>query len=103
MNGNPHNKDASLCDTLAKGTSGSHSACCCTGNKDACLSTGLCLALWGYGGDGLLWVSGCTDPTWQNPACPRFCVNNCESKRAMVMTHVNLPDNGRLVGIAGGG
>ncbi|KAM5357947.1 hypothetical protein ACJZ2D_015742 [Fusarium nematophilum] len=66
------------CNPSAEGTKGSHSACCSTVNKDACLSTGLCLASWGVGIGEILWVTWCTDSTWQDPACARFCVNNSE-------------------------
>ncbi|KAK4031312.1 hypothetical protein C8A01DRAFT_21449 [Parachaetomium inaequale] len=74
MNGDAAGSDAGLCNPSAKGTAGSHSACCSIGNGDTCLSTGLCLSSWSSGADGLLWASGCTDPTWQDPSCANFCV-----------------------------
>ncbi|KAH7137523.1 hypothetical protein B0J13DRAFT_609540 [Dactylonectria estremocensis] len=77
MNGDLANPDlvATPCNPYAKGTTGSHSACCSITNKDACLSTGLCLGPWSNSPNSVLWVAWCTDSTWQDPACPRFCLN----------------------------
>ncbi|KAJ0421470.1 hypothetical protein BJY00DRAFT_312075 [Aspergillus carlsbadensis] len=44
-----------------------HSACCATAT-DTCLSSGLCIA-----STGLIYESGCTDPTWESEACPHVC------------------------------
>ncbi|KAM7186748.1 hypothetical protein V8F20_011259, partial [Naviculisporaceae sp. PSN 640] len=66
--------DIEACDLSATGQAGSHSACCNAPNKDACLSSGLCLASWSTGSDQMLWIGGCTDSTWQDPACSRLCV-----------------------------
>lgn len=79
MNGNILDSAAmSLCNPSATGKTDSHSACCNTVNHDACLSTGVCLASWSSGSDSMFWVGGCTDSTWQDPACARYCVNNGE-------------------------
>ncbi|KAM7222507.1 hypothetical protein V8F06_002001 [Rhypophila decipiens] len=40
---------------------------------DVCLSTGLCLNTGSKGPTGLLWLNGCTDPTWRDRACPQYC------------------------------
>ncbi|KAF2122043.1 hypothetical protein BDV96DRAFT_136726 [Lophiotrema nucula] len=51
---------------------GQHSSCCRIG--DACMTNGLCLAPsnkrdgWNY-----YWRDGCTDSTFQDPACPNYC------------------------------
>ncbi|KAL3447645.1 hypothetical protein BJX65DRAFT_307710 [Aspergillus insuetus] len=44
-----------------------HSACCATAT-DTCLESGLCIA-----STGLIYESGCTDPTWESDACPHVC------------------------------
>ncbi|KAM7202653.1 hypothetical protein V8F33_002579 [Rhypophila sp. PSN 637] len=66
--------DVEACDLSVSGTAGSHSACCNVPKQDVCLSSGLCLATWATGRDTMLWVGGCTDPTWQDPACWNHCV-----------------------------
>jgi Fe-S cluster biogenesis protein NfuA len=48
-------------------SSSEHSACCATAT-DTCLSSGLCIA-----STGLIYESGCTDPTWESDACPHVC------------------------------
>ncbi|KAL3485042.1 hypothetical protein BJX62DRAFT_243373 [Aspergillus germanicus] len=48
-------------------SSSDHSACCAT-ETDTCLSSGLCIA-----STGLIYESGCTDPTWESEACPHVC------------------------------
>jgi hypothetical protein len=51
---------------------GQHTSCCAPG--DICLTNGLCQSQ----GDNnrkanLFWRNGCTDPTWNDPACPKHC------------------------------
>jgi hypothetical protein len=52
-----------------------HSGCCATkraSNADLCLSNGLCMST----RDeymGLIWQTGCTDPTGKDTACPKIC------------------------------
>ena len=41
------------------------SACCNLDHGDTCLSNGLCIA----SEDGGLWIDGCTDPAFADPAC----------------------------------
>ncbi|KAI0178837.1 hypothetical protein GGR52DRAFT_276457 [Hypoxylon sp. FL1284] len=61
------------CNSNATGTDNSHSACCNIENADACLSTGLCLNSLSRQSNHLLWATGCTDPTFQDPSCPQYC------------------------------
>ncbi|KAI0473696.1 hypothetical protein GGR56DRAFT_546024 [Xylariaceae sp. FL0804] len=63
------------CDSNATGEAGSHSACCDVANSDACLSSGLCLNTAATGPSHVLWSTGCTDETFQDPACPKWCLN----------------------------
>ncbi|KAH8422485.1 uncharacterized protein LDX57_000238 [Aspergillus melleus] len=53
-------------------TTTQHSPCCplrpSTKNPAICLTSGLCLS-----SNGLIYISGCTDPTWTDPACPSVC------------------------------
>ncbi|KAB8527818.1 hypothetical protein FH972_025469 [Carpinus fangiana] len=51
-----------------RGAANSH---CCAWT-DACLTNGYCLAASGNMTNTLLRES-CTDPTWRDPACPRYC------------------------------
>ncbi|KAI5918689.1 hypothetical protein F4810DRAFT_715289 [Camillea tinctor] len=64
-----------LCNPNATGTEGSHSACCNVDNADACLSTGLCLNTAARQQSHILWATGCTDATFQDPACPQYCLH----------------------------
>jgi hypothetical protein len=50
-----------------------HSACCAYG--DLCLTNGLCrnVGTDEAAGDNVYWQIGCTDPTFQDPACPKYC------------------------------
>lgn len=45
-----------------------HSSCCLV--YDQCLTNGLCLQphQWNW-----VWRDACTDPTFQDPSCPKFC------------------------------
>ena len=61
------------CDSSVTGQTGSHTSCCNKATGDACLSTGLCLGTAAKTADALLWINGCTDPTWRDPACPQYC------------------------------
>lgn len=58
-------EDSPPCDLNSSG----HSACCLP--NAVCLSNGLCWQqdLW----NNRLARFGCTDPTWQDNACPRIC------------------------------
>jgi hypothetical protein len=52
--------------------SGGHSSCCAPG--DNCLTNGLCQGQRdNLRQSNLFWRNGCTDPTWSDPACPKFC------------------------------
>ncbi|KAI0007772.1 hypothetical protein F4779DRAFT_628918 [Xylariaceae sp. FL0662B] len=62
-----------LCNPNATGTTNSHSACCNSANADACLSTGLCLNSLSRQQSHMLWATGCTDSTFQDPSCPQYC------------------------------
>ncbi|KAI1127223.1 hypothetical protein F5Y10DRAFT_198389 [Nemania abortiva] len=64
--------DIQACNLNATG-GGVHSACCKIQNQDACLSTGLCLNTMAREWSHFLWSTGCTDPTFQDPACPQYC------------------------------
>ncbi|KAF1961487.1 hypothetical protein CC80DRAFT_578074 [Byssothecium circinans] len=57
------------CNTTAI-SNGHHSACCATG--DLCLTNGLC-ANDGADGGNNYWRDGCTDRTFSDEACPRYC------------------------------
>lgn len=50
------------CDPLA-----SVSACCAIG--ESCVGEGLC-----YSANGGIYRGACTDATWKDPACPKYCV-----------------------------
>jgi hypothetical protein len=68
-----HNLNAGYrCDN---GTTG-HSTCCAAGAT--CYSNGLCVQMNGQVQDFLR--VGCTDPTWQDPACLDKCTNCMFSK-----------------------
>ncbi|KAM7194022.1 hypothetical protein V8F20_008118 [Naviculisporaceae sp. PSN 640] len=60
-------------NATASGEPGSHSSCCNELTGDICLTTGLCLSLNAKTPSGMLWLNGCTDPTWRDPACPQYC------------------------------
>jgi hypothetical protein len=53
-----------------------HSGCCAinrpAGAADICLDSGLCMATSGVF-MGTIWQDGCTDPTGQDPGCPKLC------------------------------
>ncbi|KAF2739084.1 hypothetical protein EJ04DRAFT_520002 [Polyplosphaeria fusca] len=53
-----------------------HSGCCAIhrppGSTDICLDNGLCMATNGQY-MGTIWQDGCTDPTGQDPGCPKLC------------------------------
>ncbi|KAF2121496.1 hypothetical protein BDV96DRAFT_640886 [Lophiotrema nucula] len=53
-----------------------HSGCCAinrpAGSVDICLDNGLCMATDGQF-MGTIWQDGCTDPTGEDPGCPRMC------------------------------
>ncbi|KAK6530562.1 hypothetical protein TWF281_007405 [Arthrobotrys megalospora] len=56
------------CDGLPTPEDGSripHSACCSSDDNVVCLSSNLCI-----NGRGYLYRGGCTDQTWEDPACP---------------------------------
>ncbi|KAK6356987.1 hypothetical protein TWF718_001320 [Orbilia javanica] len=57
---------------------GQHSMCCAIANRgssaDICLSNGLCSGATADGEGRALWREGCTDPTWEDPACLKICL-----------------------------
>lgn len=61
------------CNPLASNTTGTHSSCCNQKTGDVCLSSGLCLSPSGKEPSTMLWTNGCTDPTWKDRSCPRYC------------------------------
>ncbi|RVD80627.1 uncharacterized protein DFL_008521 [Arthrobotrys flagrans] len=52
--------------------------CCAIANRgssaDICLSNGLCSGATADGVGRALWREGCTDPTWEDPACLKICL-----------------------------
>ncbi|KAK7188316.1 hypothetical protein PSPO01_05507 [Paraphaeosphaeria sporulosa] len=51
---------------------GEHSSCCAIG--DLCMTNGLCMEPANEAkGANHYWRNGCTDKTWQDPACPNVC------------------------------
>ncbi|KAF2730382.1 hypothetical protein EJ04DRAFT_567800 [Polyplosphaeria fusca] len=57
----------------------SSSACCTAGN--VCATKGLCQAphQWNW-----VWRNGCTDPTFADPACPKYCLNAEQNSTAVL-------------------
>lgn len=52
---------------------GQHSSCCAS--NDMCLTNGLCKEKGKeHEGTNLYWSNGCTDPNFNDPACPRYCM-----------------------------
>jgi hypothetical protein len=53
-------------------TTSGHTSCCAPG--DSCLTNGLCQ---GPADNkrkaNIFWRNGCTDPTWNDPACAKVC------------------------------
>ncbi|KAI1733596.1 hypothetical protein F4680DRAFT_441126 [Xylaria scruposa] len=76
LDGNKATSDLQACDLNSTGQGGAHSACCKLMNQDACLSTGLCLNTLARQASHMLWSTGCTDPTFQDPSCPKYCVTS---------------------------
>ncbi|KAF2645041.1 hypothetical protein P280DRAFT_186354 [Massarina eburnea CBS 473.64] len=81
INGSDHNRDVVPfvpdepkwvpCNNTAVGE-GKHSACCALG--DVCLTNGLCQNPADYwNGGNAFWTEGCTDKTFNDPACPDYC------------------------------
>ncbi|KAF3031504.1 hypothetical protein E8E12_001251 [Didymella heteroderae] len=50
---------------------GGHSTCCPVG--DLCLTNGMCRHKGDKDSKNWFWRTACTDKTWQDPACPRYC------------------------------
>ncbi|CAK7220339.1 hypothetical protein SCUCBS95973_004125 [Sporothrix curviconia] len=77
MEGGQMNSNYVPCNTSNASTSAadstSHSACCNAANADVCLSSGLCLSTVAVALGRVLWVSGCTDKTLNDPTCPQYC------------------------------
>ncbi|KAI0467776.1 hypothetical protein F4859DRAFT_224673 [Xylaria cf. heliscus] len=73
LDGREATPDTQACNLNATGGGGSHSACCKVMNQDACLSTGLCLNTLATQSSHFLWATGCTDPTFLDPSCPKYC------------------------------
>ncbi|KAL4881814.1 hypothetical protein BJY04DRAFT_217883 [Aspergillus karnatakaensis] len=77
---NPHTVATKECYLMnGQSAKSSHTSCiadlgetehspCCALATDICLESGLCLA-----SNGLMYETGCTDPTWEDDACPRVC------------------------------
>ncbi|KAI0506714.1 hypothetical protein F5B22DRAFT_622998 [Xylaria bambusicola] len=73
LDGREATSDIQACNLNATGQGGAHSACCKVENQDACLSTGLCLNTLATQASHILWATGCTDPTFLDPSCPKYC------------------------------
>ncbi|KAK5634967.1 hypothetical protein RRF57_010679 [Xylaria bambusicola] len=73
LDGHEATSDIQACNLNATGQGGAHSACCKVENQDACLSTGLCLNTLARQASHILWATGCTDPTFLDPSCPKYC------------------------------
>ncbi|CAI6332523.1 unnamed protein product [Periconia digitata] len=72
-----YNADGELDSTYAPcNQTATHSGCCAvnrtTGSPDICLSNGLCMAT-NNEFIGTIWQAACTDPTGQDPSCPKIC------------------------------
>lgn len=50
---------------------GGHSTCCPVG--DLCYTNGMCRQKGDKDSKNWFWRTACTDKTWQDPACPRYC------------------------------
>lgn len=50
---------------------GGHSTCCAIG--DLCLTNGLCMHKGDVDKKNWYWRTGCTDKSWEDPACPKYC------------------------------
>ncbi|KAK9416137.1 putative Mid2 domain-containing protein [Seiridium unicorne] len=85
------------CNTNATGETGSHSACCNYVNSDACLLSGLCLNTAATQPSHVLWATGCTDPTFQDRSCPKFCTDARLNDTACCANNFTL--GGRDIGI----
>jgi hypothetical protein len=84
------------CNATAAATGG-HTSCCAPG--DNCLTNGLCQ---GPSDEkrkaNLFWRNGCTDPTWNDAACPKHCEGlgmSCD-RRPGNRSHRSLQDEGLL-------
>lgn len=58
---------------------GGHSTCCAIG--DLCLTNGLCMHKGDVDKTNWYWRTGCTDKTWEDPACPKYCAPIGESMK----------------------
>lgn len=78
MEGNQMNSNYAPCNVTSgaiNSDGNTHSACCNIANADICLSSGLCLSTVALALGRVLWISGCTDKTLQDPGCPQYCRN----------------------------
>lgn len=50
---------------------GGHSTCCQIG--DLCLTNGMCMHKEDVDKRNWYWRTGCTDKSWEDPACPKYC------------------------------
>jgi len=70
------------CNTTAV-SQGKHSSCCSRGNQ--CLTNSLCRESTLGPDANYFWQTGCTDETFQDPSCPKYCLTG--------MSTVNLAQN----------
>jgi hypothetical protein len=68
--GNPALTKAAPCNLTAV-AEGKNTACCAS--DELCMSNGLCRNATSTPKTNSYWRGGCTDPTFQDPACPNYC------------------------------
>ncbi|KAH4227188.1 hypothetical protein HBH98_187680 [Parastagonospora nodorum] len=73
LDGQPYaNFDRYIPCNATAAANGENTACCAPG--DNCLSNGMCQSqLDNKRKANIFWRNGCTDPTWNDPACPKHC------------------------------
>ncbi|PVI01836.1 hypothetical protein DM02DRAFT_333850 [Periconia macrospinosa] len=76
QNGQEATGSKSPCNETAV-AEGKHSSCCNTSHQ--CLTNGLCRDPHQEPAENYYWRIGCTDPTFQDPACPRYCPGYSET------------------------
>lgn len=75
-------KPAALTSPCQDASSGLTGLCC--GHGHMCLNNTLCFKM--EGGHGVLYRGTCSDPTWSNPSCPRYCIDD-ENKSTLVAVY----------------